>query len=134
MEEGSGNSDDPVREVAELVVTTSSRRVLKRSSNTGSRLHECLDMLKCSLKRREKEKNFTPPNSKRSKTVTSPKKPAKNSIDEAMDVLNNMRGSLSIEEYLAISHRLSNKEHTRCMFMCFVDDARLPWARSLIGP
>ncbi|PKI44862.1 hypothetical protein CRG98_034810 [Punica granatum] len=134
IEEGSSDSDDPVREVVEPVVTTSRRRVSKRSSNTGSRLQECLDMLKCSLKRREKEKNCTPPDSKISKSVMNPEKLTKNNIEEAMAVLNDMCGSLSIEEYITTSHRLSNEEHTCRMFMCFVDDARLPWARSLLGP
>ncbi|XP_031376396.1 uncharacterized protein LOC116192101 [Punica granatum] len=38
LEEGSGDSDDPVHEVIEPVVTGSRRRVRKRSSTTGSRL------------------------------------------------------------------------------------------------
>ncbi|PKI59679.1 hypothetical protein CRG98_019941 [Punica granatum] len=46
LEEGSGDSDDPVHEVTETVVTASRRQVRRRSSNADSRLQECLDMLK----------------------------------------------------------------------------------------
>ncbi|OWM72926.1 hypothetical protein CDL15_Pgr016558 [Punica granatum] len=133
-EEGSGDSDDSVHEVTELVVTRSRRRVCKRSSTTGSRLQECLDMLKCNLNSRNKERNYTPLESKRSKSVTNPKKPAKGSIEEAMDVLNKPHPSMSIQEYLVASDRLSKEEHTRHMFMCFLDDTRLRWVRSLLGP
>ncbi|OWM84452.1 hypothetical protein CDL15_Pgr000892 [Punica granatum] len=134
LEEGSADSDDSIHDVTEHVLTASRCHVRKRSFNTGSRLQECLDMLKCSLNRRENEKNCTPLESKRSKSVTSPEKLAKNNIEEAMDVLNKLRPSMSIEEYLVASDRLSNEEHTRRMFMCFVEEARLPWVRRFLGP
>ncbi|PKI64312.1 hypothetical protein CRG98_015299 [Punica granatum] len=44
-----------------------------------------------------------------------------------MAVLNKLRPELSIEEYLVASDCLSKDEQTRRLFMCFVDDARLPW-------
>ncbi|OWM78587.1 hypothetical protein CDL15_Pgr002754 [Punica granatum] len=134
LDEGSGDSDDPVHEVTEPVVTGSRRRVHKRSSTTESRLQECLDMLKCNLSNRDKDINCTPPETKKSKSVTSPDKPAKGSIEEAMDVLNKMRPSMSIKEYLVASDRLSREEHTRRMFMCLLDDTRLPWVCSLLDP
>ncbi|OWM89461.1 uncharacterized protein LOC116199351 [Punica granatum] len=134
LDEGSGDSDDPVNEVTEPVVTGSRRRVRKRSSTTGSRLQECLDMLKCNLSNRDKDIHCTPPETKKSKSVTSPDKPAKGSIEEAMDVLNKMRPSMSIKEYLVASDRLSREEHTRRMFMCLLDDTRLPWVCSLLDP
>ncbi|OWM77500.1 hypothetical protein CDL15_Pgr016897 [Punica granatum] len=134
LEEGSGDSDDPVHEVTEPVVTGSRRRVRKRSSTTGSRLQECLEMLKCNLSNRDKDRNCTPPETKKSKSVTSPEKPAKDSIEEAMDVLNKMRPSMSIKEYLVASDRLSREEQTQRMFMCLLDDTRLPWVCSLLGP
>ncbi|PKI40291.1 hypothetical protein CRG98_039316 [Punica granatum] len=84
LEEGSGDSDDPVHEVTEPVVTVSRRQVRRRSYNADSRLQECLDMLKYNMSRREKERNCTPPTSKRSKSATSPEKPAAGSIEESM--------------------------------------------------
>ncbi|OWM89927.1 hypothetical protein CDL15_Pgr012564 [Punica granatum] len=134
LEEGFGDSDDSVHEVTEPVVTASRHQVHKRSSNADSRLQECLDMLKCNMSRREKERNCTPPTSKRSKSVTSPEKLEKNNIEEAMVVLNKLRLELSIEEYLVVSDCLSEDEQTRRLFMCFVDDARLPWVCRLVGP
>ncbi|PKI59038.1 hypothetical protein CRG98_020606 [Punica granatum] len=97
-------------------------------------IKECLDMLKCNLNNRDKDINCTPPETKKSKSVTSPDKPAKGSIEEAMDVLNKMRPSMSIKEYLVASDRLSREEHTRRMFMCLLDDTRLPWVCSLLDP
>ncbi|OWM80392.1 hypothetical protein CDL15_Pgr019672 [Punica granatum] len=134
LEEGSGDGDDPVHEVTEPVVTASRRQVRTRSSNADSRLQECLDMLKCNMSRREKERNCTPPTSKRSKSVTSPEKPAAGSIEESMAVLNDLRPQLSIEEYLVASDCLSKDEQTRRIFMCFLDEARLPWIRRLVAP
>ncbi|PKI35896.1 hypothetical protein CRG98_043720 [Punica granatum] len=134
LEEGSGNSDDPVHEVTEPVITASRHQVRIRSSNADSRLQECLDMLKCNMSRREKERICTPSTSKRSKFVTSPEKPEKNNIKEVMAVLNKLRPELSIEEYLVASDSLSKDEQTRRLFMCFVDDSRLPWVRRLVGP
>ncbi|OWM63214.1 hypothetical protein CDL15_Pgr010614 [Punica granatum] len=134
LEEGSGDSDDPVHEVAEPVVTASRRQVRRRSSNADSRLQECLDMLKCNMSRREKERICTPPTSKRSKSVTSPPKPAPGSIEESMAVLNVLRPQLSIEEYLVASDCLAKDEQTRRMFMCLLDDTRLPWVRRLVAP
>ncbi|OWM73582.1 hypothetical protein CDL15_Pgr026681 [Punica granatum] len=134
LEEGSGDSDDPVHEVTEPVVTVSRRQVRRRSYNADSRLQECLDMLKYNRSRREKERNCTPPTSKRSKSATSPEKPAAGSIEESMAVLNKLRPQLSIEEYLVASDCLSKDEQTRRMFMCFLDDARPPWVRRIIAP
>ncbi|OWM86102.1 hypothetical protein CDL15_Pgr010926 [Punica granatum] len=134
LEEGSSDSDDPVHEVTEPVVTGSRRRMRKRSSTTGSRLQECLEMLKCNFSNMDKDRNCTPLETKKSKSVTSPDKPTKGSIEEAMDVLNKMRPSMSIKEYLVASDRLSREEHTRRMFMCLLDDTRLPWVCSLLDP
>ncbi|PKH70750.1 hypothetical protein CRG98_050062 [Punica granatum] len=107
LEEGFGDSDDPVHEVFKPVVTASRRQVRRRSSNADSRLQECLDMLKCNMSRREEERNCTPPTSKRSKSVMSPEKSEKNNIEEAMAILNKLRPELSIEEYLVASDCLS---------------------------
>ncbi|OWM86921.1 uncharacterized protein LOC116189307 [Punica granatum] len=134
LEEGSGDSDDPVHEVDEPVVTASRRQVRKRSSNTDSLLQECIDLFKHSMNKKKKAKKCTPSKTKRSKSVTSPEKPAMHSIEAAMAVLNEMWGTISIDEYLAGSARIAEHENWRRAFMCFYDGARREWLRRLVGP
>ncbi|XP_031390490.1 uncharacterized protein LOC116202992 [Punica granatum] len=82
LAEGSGDSDDPTDEAEEPVVTGSRRRVRKRGSNNKSQLQELIDLYKESKVKKDKAKNSTPPESKKSKSVTSPEKPAQNSIEK----------------------------------------------------
>ncbi|OWM90809.1 hypothetical protein CDL15_Pgr011569 [Punica granatum] len=79
LAEGSADSDDPTHEADEPVVTGS-----RRESKT----------------KKDKAKNSTPSESK-SKSVMGPEKPAWDNIVEAMDVLNKMKGTISVREYLA---------------------------------
>ncbi|OWM80269.1 hypothetical protein CDL15_Pgr019549 [Punica granatum] len=76
LAEGFGDSDDPTDEAEEPVVTGSRRRVRKRGSNNKSQLQELIDLYKESKVKKDKAKNSTPPESKKSKSVTSPEKPA----------------------------------------------------------
>ncbi|XP_031402619.1 uncharacterized protein At2g29880-like [Punica granatum] len=74
--EGFGDSDDPTDEAEEPVITGSRRRVRKRGSNNKSQLQELIDLYKESKVKKDKAKNSTPLESKKSKSVTSPEKPA----------------------------------------------------------
>ncbi|PKI69444.1 hypothetical protein CRG98_010147 [Punica granatum] len=105
LKEGSDESDISVREFS--IRPCSCKSVL-----TYSRLVST-----------EKKKEFTPPESKRSKSVSSPEKPTKNNIDEAMVVLNDMKPTISLNEYLTCNGRLAD-ETTRWLFMCYHDNAR----------
>ncbi|PKI48995.1 hypothetical protein CRG98_030582 [Punica granatum] len=83
LEEGSGDSDEAAREVDDPVITGSRRRVRKRGSNTNSQMQELIDLYWESVNKKEKGKTSTHPESKKSKSVTSPEKPEKHSIEEA---------------------------------------------------
>ncbi|OWM74587.1 hypothetical protein CDL15_Pgr005167 [Punica granatum] len=80
--EGSGDSDEPTHEAEEPVVTGSRRRVRKRGSNNKSQLQELIDLYKESKVKKDKAKNSSPLESKKSKSVTSPEKPAHNSTQK----------------------------------------------------
>ncbi|PKI53664.1 hypothetical protein CRG98_025905 [Punica granatum] len=124
LAEGSGDSDDPTDEAEEPVVIGSRRRVRKRGSNNKSQLQELIDLYKESKVKKDKAKNSTPPESKKSKSVTSPEKPAQNSIGEAMVILNQMKGTISVREYLAGTARITEDERWRQAFVWMYDEAR----------
>ncbi|OWM63782.1 hypothetical protein CDL15_Pgr006044 [Punica granatum] len=134
LAEGSGDSDDPIDEAEEPVVTGSRRRVRKRGSNNKSQLQELIDLYKESKVKKDKAKNSTPPESKKSKSVTSPEKPAQNSIGEAMVILNQMRGTISVREYLAGTSRITEDERWRQAFVWMYDEARREWLHNLVHP
>ncbi|OWM78235.1 hypothetical protein CDL15_Pgr015054 [Punica granatum] len=124
LEEGFGDSDDPLREVDEPIVTGSRWRVRKRGSNTNTQLKELIDLYRESMTKKEKVKYSTPPELKKSKSVTNPEKLVKHSIEEAMDVLNKMQGTISIPEYLADTACITKDDCWRRAFVCMFDEAR----------
>ncbi|OWM73675.1 hypothetical protein CDL15_Pgr026775 [Punica granatum] len=134
LAEGSGDSDDPTDEAEEPVVIGSRRRVRKRGSNNKSQLQELIDLYKESKVKKDKAKNSTPPESKKSKSVTSPEKPAQNSIGEAMVILNQMKGTISVREYLAGTARITEDERWRQAFVWMYDEARREWLHNLVHP
>ncbi|OWM76765.1 hypothetical protein CDL15_Pgr004977 [Punica granatum] len=83
LEEGFDESDEPVH-VAEPILTESRRRVRKRSLSKSSQMQECIDLFRESFTKKSQK---TPPSPKRSKSVSSPEKPKKNSIVEALEEL-----------------------------------------------
>ncbi|OWM81063.1 hypothetical protein CDL15_Pgr007094 [Punica granatum] len=83
LEEGSDESDDPVH-VAEPILTESRRRVPKRSQSKSSQMQECMDIFRGSFTKNQQD---TPPSAKKSKSVSSPEKLEKNSIEEALNEL-----------------------------------------------
>ncbi|PKI56318.1 hypothetical protein CRG98_023337 [Punica granatum] len=83
LEEGSDESDDPAH-VAEPILTESRRRVPKRSQSRSSQMQECMNIFRESFTKNPQD---TPPSVKRSKSISSPDKPKKNSIEEALDEL-----------------------------------------------
>ncbi|OWM70133.1 hypothetical protein CDL15_Pgr025983 [Punica granatum] len=134
LAEGFGDSDDPIDEAEEPVVTRSRRCVRKRGSNNKSQLQELIDLYKESKVKKDKAKKSTPPESKKSKSVTSPEKPAQNSIGEAMVILNQMRGTISVQEYLAGTARITEDERWRQAFIWMYDEARREWLHNLVHP
>ncbi|OWM86875.1 hypothetical protein CDL15_Pgr015911 [Punica granatum] len=132
LAEGSGDND--VHEVDEPVVTGSRRRVRKRVLNTNTHLQELIDLFRESMTKKEKAKKSTPPESKKSKSMTSPAKPAQHSIAEAMNVLNKMQGTITIPEYLAGVARITEDDRWHQAFVCMFDEARREWLRSLVRP
>ncbi|PKI67987.1 hypothetical protein CRG98_011583 [Punica granatum] len=86
-------SDYPVH-VQEPIISESRRQVCKIRSSTSSQLQEYMDLFKASFKPKPK---ITPPSSKRSKSVSSPEKPKRNSIEEAMVELNKLKSTIPIE-------------------------------------
>ncbi|OWM87885.1 hypothetical protein CDL15_Pgr008331 [Punica granatum] len=76
LEEGSDES--------EPILTESRRRVPKRSQSKSSQMQECMDIFRESFTKNQQD---TPPSAKKSKSVSSPKKPDKNSIEEALNEL-----------------------------------------------
>ncbi|PKI78130.1 hypothetical protein CRG98_001458 [Punica granatum] len=132
--EGYGDSDEPTHEAEEPIVTGSRWRVRKRGSNNKSQLQELIDLYKESKVNKDKLKNSTPPESKKSKSVTSPEKPAHNNIAEAMVVLNQMKGTIFVREYLVGTARITEDDRWRQAFVCMYDEARREWLHSLVHP
>ncbi|OWM68497.1 hypothetical protein CDL15_Pgr023462 [Punica granatum] len=120
LEEGSNESDDRVHVVEEPIICESRRRVHKRHFSTNSQLQECMDLFKASFKPKPKT---TPPESKRSKSVFSPEKLEKNSIDEAMAELNQLKPTISIDEYMGGSLVIID-DRVRRVFMCYLEVIR----------
>ncbi|OWM77931.1 hypothetical protein CDL15_Pgr018500 [Punica granatum] len=83
LEKGSDESNDPVH-VAEPILTESRRQVPKRSQSKSSQMQECMDIFRESFTKNQQD---TPPSAKKSKSVSSPEKPEKNSIEEALNEL-----------------------------------------------
>ncbi|PKI45720.1 hypothetical protein CRG98_033853 [Punica granatum] len=110
LQEGSGDSDDPAREFDDPVVTGSRRRIRKRGSNMNSQLQDLIELYRESMTKKDKAKKSIPPESKKSKSVTSLEKPEKHNIEEAIDVLNEMRGTISMNEYFTGLSRITEDE------------------------
>ncbi|OWM74274.1 hypothetical protein CDL15_Pgr008588 [Punica granatum] len=132
LQEGSGDSDDLAREFDDLVITRS-RCVRKRGSKTNSQLLELIDLYRESMIKKDKSKKSTPPESKKSKSVTSLEKPEKHSIEEAVDVLNEMRGTISMNEYFVGLSRITEDERWCCAFVRMFDEARREWLCRLVA-
>ncbi|XP_031378477.1 uncharacterized protein LOC116193873 [Punica granatum] len=133
LQEGSGDSDDAARELDDPVVTGSKRRVRKRGSNTNSQMQELIDLYRESMTKKDKAKLSTSPESKKSKSVTNPEKPEKHSIEEAVDVFNEMWGTISMNEYFAGLSRITEDERWRRAFVRMFDEARREWLRRLVA-
>ncbi|OWM63753.1 hypothetical protein CDL15_Pgr006015 [Punica granatum] len=133
LQEGSGDSDDPAREFDDPVVIGSRRRVRKRGSNTNSQLQDLIELYRESMTKKDKAKKSTPPESKKSESVTSPEKPEKHNIEEAIDVLNEMQGTISMNEYFAGLNRITEDERWRRAFVRMFDEARRKWLRRLVA-
>ncbi|PKI64029.1 hypothetical protein CRG98_015561 [Punica granatum] len=120
LEEGSDENDDPIH-VAEPILIESQRRVPKRSQSKSSQMHKCMDIFRESFMKKPLE---TPPSAKRSKSVSSPEKHEKNSIEKALEELAKFK--------LRIPHPLFVKAGVtlldpgvRRLFMWFKEDSQL---------
>ncbi|OWM70494.1 hypothetical protein CDL15_Pgr011970 [Punica granatum] len=68
----------------------------------------------------------TPPSAKRSKSVTSPKKPEKNSIEEALEELAKLKSTIPHSLYVKAANALLDPGARR-LFMWFKEDDRHEW-------
>ncbi|PKI72393.1 hypothetical protein CRG98_007263 [Punica granatum] len=87
-------------------------------------MQELIDLYRESMTKKDKAKLSTSPESKKSKSVTNPEKPEKHSIEEAVDVFNEMWGTISMNEYFAGLSRITEDERWRRAFMRMFDEAR----------
>ncbi|PKI38227.1 hypothetical protein CRG98_041382 [Punica granatum] len=127
LEEGSDESDDLVY-VAEPMITESRRRVTKRCLSKSSHVQECMDLFRESYTKQQPQK--TPPSVKRSKSVTSPEKPEKNSIEEALKELAKLKWRIPHSLYVKAVKALLDLEARR-FFMWFKEDDRQEWILQL---
>ncbi|PKI46646.1 hypothetical protein CRG98_032988 [Punica granatum] len=122
LEEGSNESDEPVH-VAEAILFESRRRVPKRSQSKSSQMQECVDLFRESFTKKSQK---SPPSAKRSKSISSPEKPEKNSIEEAMVELTKFKTRIAHPLYVKADVTLLDPAMRR-LFMWFAEDDRLEW-------
>ncbi|OWM72365.1 hypothetical protein CDL15_Pgr018250 [Punica granatum] len=127
LEKGSDESDDLVH-VVEPMITESRRRVLKRRLSKTSQMQECMDLFRESYTKQQPQK--TPPLIKRSKSVTSPEKLEKNSIEEALEELVKLKSRIPHSLYVKAARALLDPGARR-LFMWFKEDDRQEWILQL---
>ncbi|OWM86959.1 hypothetical protein CDL15_Pgr015995 [Punica granatum] len=108
----------------------SRRRVRKRVSSTSSQLQDYIELFKASFNRK---KRSSPPQIPREANPYRARKPEKNSIKEAMTVLNDMKSTISVDKYLISSTHFAD-ETMRQLFKCYLDDVRREWLHHLVHP
>ncbi|XP_031388634.1 uncharacterized protein LOC116201512 [Punica granatum] len=124
--ECSDESDDPVN-VEDPIISESRRRVSKRASSEKSIIHECMELFRDSFNKNGLE---TPSASKRSKSVSSPDKPEKDSVNEAMLELKKLKEKVPRRFYVKAAMALADKE-IRKVFMFLDEDERIEWLQNL---
>ncbi|OWM68236.1 hypothetical protein CDL15_Pgr004718 [Punica granatum] len=124
--EGSDESDDLVN-VQELIISESRRRVPKGASSERSIMQECMELFRDSFNKNAPE---TPSPSKRSKSVSSPEKPEKDSVNEATLELKKLKEKVPRRFYVKAAMALANKE-IRKVFMFLDEDERIEWLQDL---
>ncbi|OWM86528.1 hypothetical protein CDL15_Pgr026420 [Punica granatum] len=124
--ECSDESDDPVN-VEDPIISESRRRVSKRASSEKSIMHECMELFRDSFNKNGLE---TPSASKRSKSVSSPDKPEKDSVNEAMLELKKLKEKVPRRFYVKAAMALADKE-IRKVFMFLDEDERIEWLQNL---
>ncbi|OWM86526.1 hypothetical protein CDL15_Pgr026418 [Punica granatum] len=129
LEEGSDESDDPVH-VAKPILTESRRRVPKRSQSKSSQMQECIDIFRESFTKNQQE---TPPSAKKSKSVLSPEKPEKNSIEEALNELAKLESRIPQPLFVKAGKALLDPGSRR-PFMWFKEESRMEWILQLDHP
>ncbi|XP_031394615.1 uncharacterized protein LOC116206026 [Punica granatum] len=126
LEEGSDESDDPVN-VADPILTECRRRVPKRSQSKSSQMQECMDIFRGSF---TKNQQHTPQSAKKSKSVSSPEKPEKNSIEEALDELAKLESRIPQSLFVKAGKALLDPASRR-LFMWFKEESRMEWIMQL---
>ncbi|XP_031379775.1 uncharacterized protein At2g29880-like [Punica granatum] len=128
LEEGSDDSDDLVQIQAEPMITESRRRAPKKRLSKSSQMQECMDLFRESYTKPQPQN--TPPSAKRSKSVTSPEKPEKNSIEEALEELAKLKSRIPHSLYVKAANALLDPGARR-LFMWFKEDDRQEWIMQL---
>ncbi|OWM64923.1 hypothetical protein CDL15_Pgr028641 [Punica granatum] len=129
LEEGSNESDDPAH-IAEPILTESRRRVPKRSQSKSSQMQECMDIFRESFTKNPQD---TPSSAKRSKSVSSPNKPDKNSIEEALDELAKLESRIPQPLFVKAGVALLDPG-VRRLFMWFKEESQMEWILQLPHP
>ncbi|OWM82575.1 hypothetical protein CDL15_Pgr002150 [Punica granatum] len=90
-------------------------------------MHECMELFRDSFNKNGPE---TPSASKRSKSVSSPDKPEKDSVNEAMLELKKLKEKVPRRFYVKAAMALADKE-IRKVFMFLDEDERIEWLQNL---
>ncbi|PKI55334.1 hypothetical protein CRG98_024350 [Punica granatum] len=122
LEEGFDESDDPAH-VEQPILTESRRRVPKRSQSKSSQMPECMDIFRESF---TKNLQDTPPSAKKSKSVSSPEKPEKNSIEETLNELAKLESRIPQSLFVKAGKALLDPSSRR-LFMWFKEESRMEW-------
>ncbi|OWM67752.1 hypothetical protein CDL15_Pgr017449 [Punica granatum] len=129
LEEDSDESDDPAH-VAQPILTESRRRVPKRSQSKSSQMQECMDIFRESFTKNQQD---TTPSAKKSKSVSSPEKPEKNSIEEALNELAKLESRIPKSLFVKAGKTLLDPGSQR-LFMWFKEESRMEWILQLDHP
>ncbi|XP_031384161.1 uncharacterized protein LOC116197993 isoform X2 [Punica granatum] len=129
LEEDSDESDDPAH-VAQPILTESRRRVPKRSQSKSSQMQECMDIFRESFTKNQQD---TTSSAKKSKSVSSPEKPEKNSIEEALNELAKLESRIPKSLFVKAGKTLLDPGSQR-LFMWFKEESRMEWILQLDHP
>ncbi|OWM84635.1 hypothetical protein CDL15_Pgr027422 [Punica granatum] len=93
-------------------------------------MQECMDIFRESFTKKPQE---TPPSAKRSKSVSSPEKPEKNSIEEALDELAKLESRIPHPLFVKAGVTFLDSGVQR-LFMWFKEESRMEWILQLPHP
>ncbi|OWM66126.1 hypothetical protein CDL15_Pgr015553 [Punica granatum] len=90
-------------------------------------MQECMDIFRESFTKNSQD---TPPSAKKSKSVSSPEKPEKNSIEEALNELAKLESRIPQSLFVKAGKALLDPGSRR-LFMWFKEESRMEWILQL---